>query len=144
MNSETDPHSYDPTPNDFKALNNADVIISNGLHLEGRMHEDIIRTTKLNNNTLIMMSDGLPSSAFLLEDNIPDPHIWFNVKNWKKCINYSVNKLIISLPEFKDKWSAKLAEENKKLDDLDTWVTTSIASIPENARVLVTAHDAFS
>ena len=144
MNSEQDPHAYTPTHNDYQLLETATIIVSNGLHLEGKLHETIEDASHKNKNTHIMVSDGLDQSNILFEDGVADPHIWFDINQWSTCINYAVNKLIEMHPEHEKVWKAKLEVFTKKLADLDAKTKTDIGSIPENTRYLVTAHDAFS
>lgn len=145
MNAETDPHSYEASPSDFQAVNSADVIVSNGLHLEGKFHETLVKAAKTNGTNLIMMSDGLNSSQIIFEDQtVADPHIWFNVMNWYGCLEYTVHKLAERYPEHKAKWETKLQETKTEYQKMDQYVKQSMQQIHDTSRYLVTAHDAFS
>lgn len=145
MNAETDPHAYEASPSDFQAVNSADIIVSNGLHLEGKFHETLQKAAKTNGTHLIMMSDGLDQSQLIFEDQtVADPHIWFDVMNWYKCLEYSVNQLAKSYPNHKDKWVSKLKETEAEYLKMNEYIKKSMLQIHDTSRYLVTAHDAFS
>ena len=118
MNSETDPHSYTPTPKDYQLLENATIIVSNGLHLEGKLHESIVQVSHNNKINHIMLSDGLDKANILYEDGVADPHIWFDVQQWSTCVTYTVHKLIELHPENKIIWETKLKKFTEKLTAL--------------------------
>lgn len=144
MNSETDPHAYTPSPKDYQLLNDSKVIVSNGLHLEGKLHEVINQSSEQNKSNHIMLSDALDKSQLLFEDGVADPHIWFDINQWATCITYTVHELSKIYPEHEEKWNTNLKTFVEKLNKLDTKTKEDIASIPEDTRYLVTAHDAFS
>ncbi len=145
MNSETDPHAYQASPNDYKELANAKVIVSNGLHLEGKLHETILETTKSNGSKHLQFSDALSENEIIFEEQtVPDPHIWFDVAQWKKCLTYTVNQLVLLYPEHKIKWLGNLKKYNSKLDACHIETQKKIRSIPKVTKTLITAHDAFS
>lgn len=144
MNSEIDPHSYDASPNDYKQISNAKVVISNGLHLEGKIHEALLNTRKSGGN-LILMSDGLEKASIITEEEgVNDPHIWFDVLNWYDCVSHATEELIKIYPEHEQSWNSRLDSLKAVYTDLDSEVKLKISSIPEESRYLVTAHDAFS
>lgn len=146
MNSETDPHSYQASPKDFEALMNAKVIVFNGLHLEGKFQNVIKQITSKNRDIIhIEVADGLDAKEVIVENDLtPDPHIWFDVKQWSKCLNYSVNELIKIYPEHKNKWLERLQIYEEKLAKTHKKTLIEIKKIPEQSSVLITAHDAFS
>jgi manganese/zinc/iron transport system substrate-binding protein len=72
-----------------------------------------------------------------------DPHIWFDVRIWK----HAVDQVALALQRI-DSANSIFYEANRKqylarLDSLDLAVREEVNRIPENQRVLITAHDAF-
>jgi len=141
MGPGTDPHLFKPTKSSLDLLSDADIIIANGLHLEGKM-QDILEKLK-RTKTVYFLADGLNNDDLLLSDSsskIFDPHIWFDVALWNKALSAFKS-------EFQDGDILKLPRANEYLNalsDLDNWVGEEVNSIPESKRVLITAHDAFS
>lgn len=142
MGSGVDPHLYKPTQGDIKKLSEADIIIYNGLHLEGKM-QDIFEKLK-KTKTVIALSDGInPAELRKLNATTYDPHIWFSVALWEKAIDYAANAIIA-----KDTANAKYYHKNTEvylhaLTDLESWVQREIAKIPQPQKIMITAHDAF-
>ncbi len=141
MGPGVDPHLYKVTRSDIELMSKADAIVYNGLHLEGKMSEVLERLAA--KQTVIAVGDGISESDLVYygagEDRVPDPHIWFSVNMFKQGLEYAANRVnnaIASTP-------LQPAQYLQKLDALNQWITQQIATIPENQRVLITAHDAF-
>lgn len=140
-----DPHLYKPTSTDVKAMQSADVVFYNGLLLEGKM-TDVLVKLATSGKRVHAVTEGLAEdSGYVLsgEDEHHDPHVWMDVKGWIAATNV-VEK---ALAEFDSPnaatYSTNASAYRAKLEALDQYAKTSIASIPETQRVLVTAHDAF-
>ena len=142
MGPGVDPHLYKATQGDINTLQNADIVLYNGLHLEGNMGE--VFANMSSNKTIVSLGESLDKEKFLMdEEGAIDPHIWFDVDLWKEALDVAVEELKQFSPE-----DADYFEENKqtyfsKLDELKKEAVEKISSIPEEQRVLVTAHDAF-
>jgi len=144
MGAGVDPHLYKATQGDIAKLNEADIIVYNGLHLEGKM-TDIFEKLKTR-KTIIAQAELIKNSNLLKPDgfeNSFDPHIWFDVNLWSQTIT----KLGEALAKT-DTINSKFYLENTQiyvdsLLKLDEWIKLKINEIPENQRVLITAHDAF-
>lgn len=144
MEAGVDPHLYQPTAGDITKLQEADMVVINGLHLEGQMGEVF---SKLNeaNKLVAEVGEAIPVEKRLAFDESPhDPHIWFSVPNWKIAAR-NVTDTYIKLSE-KDKayFEANYEKYVKELDELDKYIREEVAKVPEAARVLITAHDAFN
>src|SRR5690606_1507129 len=72
-----------------------------------------------------------------------DPHIWFNVEHWMIATETVRDRLIENDAEHEADYRVNTAAYLAKLEQLHLMALEQIASIPEAARVLVTAHDAF-
>ncbi len=77
-------------------------------------------------------------------DTLHDPHVWFDVGLWEYAAACLRDALIRIDPEhaagYQERGDALIVE----FAALDSWVAESVALLPEDRRVLVTAHDAFS
>lgn len=146
MGAGVDPHLYKASEGDVSKLFNADMIIYNGLHLEGKLVEVFENMERQNINT-VAIADALDKkeliSSALFASNY-DPHIWFNVDYWKQITVYIARKLSEAQPENKDYFRANAEKYVKKLDQLQVELETEIATLPVDKRRLVTAHDAFN
>ncbi len=145
MGSGVDPHLYKASEGDVSKLVNADIVFYGGLHLEGKM-VDIFEKMKSNKIT-VALGETLDKSELIESENFGgnyDPHIWFNVGLFKELSN-QVTKVLSEADE-KNAEYYQTNNENyqKELDELDIYIRKKLDELPENQRVLITAHDAFS
>ncbi|MGE6227057.1 metal ABC transporter solute-binding protein, Zn/Mn family [Paenibacillus chitinolyticus] len=144
MKSGVDPHLYKASQGDISKLDKADVIFYNGLHLEGKMTE--ILEQMGGKKPTVAVSDPIDRKELRSGDDAGtqyDPHIWFNVKHWMTASEKVRDELIKFDSAHEQDYRSKSDAYLAKLKELDVYTQSEIASIPEGARVLVTAHDAF-
>ncbi|PWH86626.1 metal ABC transporter solute-binding protein, Zn/Mn family [Brumimicrobium oceani] len=146
MGAGVDPHLYKASEGDVNKLSNADMILYNGLHLEGKLVDVFERMEKQNINA-IAVTDAL-SSKFLIgselfESNY-DPHIWFNIRYWELITLFVEKQLSDALPASSDYFKENAQAYLRQLKILQQEVADQIATLPEDKRRLVTAHDAFN
>jgi manganese/zinc/iron transport system substrate-binding protein len=72
-----------------------------------------------------------------------DPHVWHDVALWSDCVGDMAEALVQFDPNHADEYKKNAATYIAELAELDTFCRSQIATIPEDRRVLVTAHDAF-
>lgn len=140
-----DPHVYKPTASDIKAMQSADVVFYNGLLLEGRM-TDILVKLATSGKPVHAVTEGLSEeSGYVLSGEYEhhDPHVWMDVKGWIAATAVVEKALAAYDAPNAATYQANAAAYRAKLEALDQYAKTSIASIPAPQRVLVTAHDAF-
>ncbi|SNQ42670.1 metal ABC transporter solute-binding protein, Zn/Mn family [Cellulophaga lytica] len=146
MGSGVDPHLYKASEGDVTKLVNADVVFYGGLHLEGKLVEVFEKMERTGKKT-IAVSDTLNKKELIGSEYFAsnyDPHIWFNVTFWKQITTYVTNELKKADPK-----NAAVYEQNSKkylqeLTKLDAEVREKINELPQDKRILVTAHDAFN
>lgn len=145
MGSGVDPHLYKASEGDVSKLTNADIVFYSGLHLEGKL-VDVFEKMGHNTNTIalaeVLDKNKLIGSEYFASNY--DPHIWFNISYWKQMTRFLTKELSKLDPS-----NAAFFEKNKliyleKLDVLEKEIREIITSIPEEKRVLITAHDAFN
>lgn len=141
MKPGVDPHLYKATAGDVSLLMNADVIIYNGLHLEGKMSEILSKLSA--KKKVIAMSDHVPEHSLRIIDGAHDPHLWFNIALWHDALQGTLKKIAQFYPAEMQS-SADISDSHAHaLKELHAWTDSMIASIPEQRRYLITAHDAF-
>lgn len=142
MGSGVDPHQYRASAGDITKMNSADMVIYSGLHLEGKMG-DVISAQEGSGKKVICAADGITEDSLIKNNDIPDPHIWFDVSLWKEAAK-TVEKGLEELDtENKDYYAERLESYIEELAELDSYVREKSAEVPEDKRVLITAHDAF-
>lgn len=144
MGPGVDPHLYWPKEGDIHRLMEADVVIYQGLHLEGKMTqalESMRSYTQVINATKELDRSLLLASEF---DDLYDPHIWHNVTLWQEVVSYLAEQLSLIDLEHRVMYQQNNKRYQQRLLSLDQELRSLIATIDENNRVLVTAHDAFA
>ena len=145
MGPGIDPHLYQASAGDVSLMQKADVVVYNGLHLEGKMGE-IFENLSSQGPAVICIEKGLDESMLLAwedDSSIHDPHIWFDVSLWEDAAKAFAKGLAEADPNGKADYEANLDAYLKELNETDQYIRGRAAELPEAQRVLVTAHDAF-
>lgn len=146
MGEGIDPHLYKPTRSDISTLTSADIVFYNGLLLEGKMTDALIRVAS--SGKKVFAVTDLLDPQYLLEpkefQGLYDPHVWMDPQAWAKATVAVRDKLAELDPEGKTYYEAEAAKYLKSLSELDEYAVKVLTSVPATARVLVTAHDAFN
>lgn len=143
-----DPHLYKPVTDDVRMLRAADVVAVSGLGLEGQMGE-ILLSLEEKGTTVISVGEALPEGELLMvveegHDGAVDPHVWTSPAFWSGCVDAVVETLSADDPDGADTFKANGEAYAAEIAALDAFMKEAIATLPESARKLVTAHDAFS
>ena len=144
MGPGVDPHLYKASQGDLIKLSEADVVIYNGLHLEGKMGQVLENAAKskevisvgdfANDQDLKKVGDG---------SSLRDPHIWFNPELWMFCMEGVVEEL--QLIKGLEGVGARFEEYRKEVLAMHETMTELLnAELDSSERVLITSHDAFS
>lgn len=141
-----DPHLYKPTRNDVVTLGRADIIFQNGLLLEGKMGDVLARLGRGGKPVHAVAEEILAGGdyAALESGKHLDPHLWMDVRGWIMAVSVVEKALANFDPEQAGSYRARGEAYRTRLVQLDAYARDVLASIPEERRVLVTAHDAFS
>lgn len=146
MGAGVDPHLYKASEGDVGKLFNADVIIYNGIHLEGKL-EEVFEKMRHQNKKTIAVADAIDKNTLIASEYFAsnyDPHIWFDITNWEIITKYLMHQLSAL-----DTKNAAFYKENgeaylRKLATLKITISEMINPLPVEKRILVTAHDAFN
>lgn len=143
MGPGIDPHLYRAKESDVHKLAAADLVIYNGLHLEGKMAqvlEGMQRFTRLCNASHGLAKTALRCAEF---DELYDPHIWFDVTLWIDVVRYIQQQIMMLDPEHADIYEKNGDDYIIQLQKLHEYVQQRINTLDTSAKVLITAHDAF-
>ncbi|CAM3139465.1 zinc ABC transporter substrate-binding protein [Streptobacillus felis] len=141
MGEGEDPHLYVATAGDIEKLQGADLVVYGGLHLEGKMVEIF---DNLKDKAVLNLGEQLdPSKLVEEEPGVYDPHVWFNTEFWAIQAKAVANKLSKIDEKNRDFYMSNLESYLKDLDEATKYIQDKINEIPEDSRVLITAHDAF-
>jgi ABC-type Zn uptake system ZnuABC Zn-binding protein ZnuA len=143
LKPNVDPHDYEPSPADIRAIGAADVVVENGVGLE-KWLDPTIKAAGFH-GTLVDASKGVTvrTGNGTDEQAAGDPHIWHDPKNAEVMSRDIAAALEAKDPAGKAAFAANLASYTGQLDRLDAWITQRIATVPVARRKLVTNHDAF-
>jgi manganese/zinc/iron transport system substrate-binding protein len=144
MGEGVDPHLYKASPGDVRLMSEADLILYNGLHLEGRLADVIVRMA--GRTMVVQATDGIPEEKLRQPKEFEghfDPHAWFDASLWQ-YVNVRVRDAMIAKdPAGKESFTANAAAYAKVLEALHEYAKSTLATISAEKRVMVTAHDAF-
>lgn len=141
-----DAHTYQPTPDDVKAMAQAKLIFVNGLGLEGWMQR-LIESSGTKAKVAVATA-GIKTRTMVDEDNgkakeITDPHAWQNLANGRIYIKNIAEALAAALPDQASAIKQRAEAADADIVKMDAFVKQELAAIPPEKRVVITSHDAF-
>jgi manganese/zinc/iron transport system substrate-binding protein len=145
MGPGTDPHLYKASAGDVRLLFGADAILYAGHNLEGQLGQVLGKLAK-RRPTRAVAEAAVPADRLLAfaGAHYPDPHVWMDVSLWAGTAGVIAEVLGELAPECADAMQARAGAYAARLAALHEWVRASVATIPAEQRILVTAHDAFA
>lgn len=145
MGPGVDPHLYQASASDVQAFREADVILYSGYSLEGQLGEVLDRLGAQKPTVGVAPASIEPADLITVQDIYGiDPHLWMDVSLWARIAPTIAETLAGVVPECGDSMRQRATAYTEQLAALDDWIRRSITTIPEQQRVLVTAHDAFA
>ncbi len=144
MGPGVDPHAYRQTRTDIVALTRADLVLWNGLYLEAQM-EDFLN--ELSSRTqVVALAEALPEDLLIAHEDYEgrfDPHVWMDPDRWARVVAAARDAMIDARPEAADIFAANAEAHLAEVTRLADYARGALTSVPEPARVLISAHDAF-
>lgn len=142
MGAGVDPHSYRQTRSDIAAMTRADLVLYNGLYLEAQL-EDLLENLS-RRLPVHAVGESVPKEALLHHPDYAgraDPHVWMVPRLWSHVAQAIRNAYLEQRDlEIFHETGAQYAMMLARLDDL---ARETLDTVPDHARVLITAHDAF-
>ncbi|MEM7668971.1 MAG: zinc ABC transporter substrate-binding protein [Pseudomonadota bacterium] len=144
MGPGIDPHLYKPSAGDVSRLADADGVLYSGHNLEGKVAEVFAKLGE-RKPVLAVAEAAAGEGDLILPDgaDYADPHLWMDVALWSG-ISQPIAELIVELQPSCTLSKGRAKQYTLTLRALDGWIREAVASIPEEQRILVTAHDAFA
>jgi manganese/zinc/iron transport system substrate-binding protein len=145
MGENVDPHMYKPTRNDQKTLLGADVVFYSGLMLEGRMGDTFIGVARTG-KPVYAVTERIGESYLRQPPEFKghwDPHVWMDITAWSQCVDVVAEALSDYDTSDADGYKQRAADYQVQLREMDEYIRKTIATISEDRRWLITAHDAF-
>ncbi len=141
-----DVEDYEPTPDDLRALSQADMLVMNGLALD-RWVPKLVQAANPGITTLVL-SDGLPVLGVGTSDDEDiaqngNPHFWLDPQYAKVYVRKIHDELVALDPDGSATYDANTTAYLAQLDELDAWIQQQVATIPAENRKLVTFHEAY-
>jgi len=133
-----DAHVFEPTPTDARAIQAAQLVVINGLGLEGWMTR-LLQSTGYRGAVLVAAAGVTPHSG----SGGIDPHAWQDVANVGIYVKAIVEGLAQADPGHAADYREAGAVYGRALEDLDREVRAAFARIPPGERKIITSHDAF-
>jgi ABC-type Zn uptake system ZnuABC Zn-binding protein ZnuA/ABC-type Mn2+/Zn2+ transport system permease subunit len=136
MSADTDPHDYEPRPDDVKALASADLAISSGGDVDAWINDAV-------------GDSGSGAEVLVLGEAVPhelpdDPHWWHDPLNAAAAAGRIAGVLADLEPEARASIEARADAYIQEIRHLDRGVTRCLDAVPADQRKLVTDHDAFA
>ncbi len=148
-----DPHTFQPSPKDMIRLSQADLILASGKNLEPFLEK--LLSNLPGKGRLVEVGRTIPSLRISAQDELfvccpahsaggIDPHWWHSVPNWRKASRIVAEAMTKAAPHNASIFRANAARHDREMEKLHRWVKSELSAIPREARVLATAHLAFS
>lgn len=128
-----DPHDYQPSARDIEAINNADIVVSNGLDFEEGLLE-VLATAETKGIPQFRLGNSITQRVVEGEHTIADPHVWLSPANFIQALpslTAAINKATgLSINE---------TSAIDRLTQLDNEIKEIIGTI--SSCVMVSGHD---
>lgn len=161
LGANQDPHSYEATPSDLVALEQADLIFMNGWDLEEQLAETIEENFA---DKMVQISAGVTPLNFGDDDEHgdedhddedhadeddhddhghsgTDPHVWFSIHNVEIWVTNISTVLQAADPQNAESYASNANVYLEELEELETKVDQLMAQLPADRRKIITNHD---
>ncbi len=146
MGPGVDPHLYKASEGDVSDMDGADIILYNGLDLEGKMTDVFAEMRRRGTPVSEIARDALPDSVLLESPDYAgnfDPHVWMDVDLWSQAATHLAAELAALDRAHASYYRTRAAAYADSLATLDAEIAELAARVDPAQRVLITSHDAF-
>ena len=131
-----DPHAYEPSLQDRASLDQASLVVANGLDLEHSV-QDLLRTVETEGTPVFEMADHVPTIG-------DDPHIWWDPSGVRDALPALADALVLDLGLDRAAVDSCVAAYQEQLDDVDAEMVDILSVVAPEDRLLVTSHDSLA
>ena len=140
-----DPHTYQPSTKDIEKMQDADLVLWNGLHLEAQM----INQLESMGDKQLAVGDQLDTAELLTwpeegagGEQLYDPHIWNSPQLWTQVVDLIGDKFAEVDADNAKTYSSNAEAYREEIDAAAAQAEEVLADVP--TRTLITGHDAFN
>ncbi len=143
-----DPHEWEPSARDIETLNKADLVVQNGLSLEGGLQKTLslaaqqgVKSFTASDHITVRkvgQGEGIPGAGADQLVGASDPHLWTDPLSMKAVVAALVDQLKVDLGLDE---SLRARQLEGQLDNLNNEIGSLVNTLPEAERKLVTGHD---
>lgn len=145
-----DSHTFEPTTQSARLIADADVILVNGLGLEGPIVE-LARAAAREDTPLYALGDrALTKSehvydfSFPRSEGAPNPHAWMSIPLAVEYAELAAEQMAAIDPANASTYRSNARAYSAELDRLDGAIRAAVETIPRADRELLTYHDSFA
>jgi manganese/iron transport system substrate-binding protein len=143
-------HTFEPPPSLAATMEEADLIVVNGLALEEPTIE-LAEANKPDDTPILVLGDNTVSEdewkfdfSFPESEGNPNPHLWPNPFHGLKYAELIRDQLVELDPDNADYYSANYEAFEAKINEVDELTKQAVATVPEENRKLLTYHDSWA
>jgi zinc/manganese transport system substrate-binding protein len=138
-----DAHVYEPTPRDLRRLLTADLLVRNGLGLEGWM-DRLTQAAGFKGRVVVAATAVVPRTMKADGGAIAtDPHAWQDPRNAVLYVRAIAEGLASADVANAAGYRAAADRYSAAIQEVDGWIEAAFAAIPAEQRRVITTHDAF-
>jgi ABC-type Zn uptake system ZnuABC Zn-binding protein ZnuA/ABC-type Mn2+/Zn2+ transport system permease subunit len=141
LRPNTDPHEYEPRPDDVIATADARVVLENGDGLDAWTGN--VLSAAGGTHAVVDLGDHVPVRLPGSEGSRVDPHWWHEPRNAAAAVGAIRRALAAADPAHAQAYRRAAAAYTTELRDLDRTIAACMRAVPRDRRTLVTDHDAF-
>lgn len=148
MPNGQDPHEWEPSAKDIQTIMHADLLVQNGLGLEGGLEKTLAQAAQNGVKTFtasdyiqvrkVGAGEGIPGGGSDQALGASDPHLWTDPLTMKLVVAALAARLKTDLGL---DVSAHAADLESRLDGLNAEITAQVETLPPASRKLVTGHE---
>ncbi|MFZ0013491.1 MAG: metal ABC transporter substrate-binding protein, partial [Acidimicrobiia bacterium] len=133
-----DTHDYQPTPRQLATASQADLVVANGLGLEGGL-ADALHAAREDGANVFEVAPELDPLPLAGGESL-DPHVWFDPERMALAADLIAQRLSEIAPA--GEWESRAEAYARELEETDATMEELLATIPAANRKLVTNHQA--
>ncbi|MFG3442124.1 zinc ABC transporter substrate-binding protein AztC [Nonomuraea sp. NPDC047897] len=145
MKPDSDPHSFGVSAREAALIEDADLIVYNGLGLEEGVLRHVAAAEQAGVPALAV-GEGVDPIRFAADETAGqlDPHFWTDPRRMAKAVDLIAEQVVTHVDGI-DAAAVRTAAASYRaqLEQLDSWVEQQVATIPPDSRRLVTNHHVF-
>ncbi|MGW4800079.1 zinc ABC transporter substrate-binding protein AztC [Nonomuraea sp. NPDC004297] len=145
MKPDSDPHSFGVSAQEAALIESAGLVVGNGLGLE----EGVLRNVEAARRAgvpVLAVAERTDPITFTADETAgrPDPHFWTDPRRVATAVDLIAEQVVAHVDGVDAAAvRASAAAYRREVERLDAWVGGQVATVPPEARRLVTNHHVF-